>query len=95
MNVARKYSILFAAFIGACHTQARGPFNKTDAIAIADRYVNERFAPVPPDEVRIVAEDHDAIWRVTFNPPEDSVGGSLLVDVDKQTGRVVRFYGEQ
>ena len=94
MNRSR-YWIALAAFLGACQIQPQGPIGKAEAIAVANRYVGERFAPVPPGLLRVEAEDRGSTWRVTFNPPEDSVGGPLRVDVDKQTRRVVGFAGEQ
>jgi hypothetical protein len=69
--------------------------NREQAIAVADTYINSRFAPVPPNQVRIATEDRGSNWRVTYTPPEGAFGGVLTVDVSKQSGQVVGFVGGQ
>jgi len=96
MKVRPNLLVVAVLFVSACQSDTPPHLiNREQAIAVADTYINSRFAPVPPNQVRTTTQDRGSNWRVTYAPPEGASGGLLTVDVSKQSGQVVGFVGGQ
>ena len=67
---------------------------KNEAVEITKEYLENRFEgefPINGFDVH----DADSAWTVEYRPPEGWIGGRMTVTVDKESGNVVGFRGDQ
>lgn len=65
------------------------------AINLSDNYVNQQYPMAPREILRPAVRDGGRTWVVTYEAPEGSAGGTPTVEVDKQTGNIVRSSHDQ
>ena len=82
--------LIAALLLAAC--QASGSqLSADDAIQHANAHFSEALPQVSMDRLTTKAEDLGNRWRVTYYPPKGSSGpASLSIEIDKQTGEVVK-----
>jgi hypothetical protein len=85
--------VIFTMLLVACQPSPPHRISQEESITRARTYISQRLSTVPPGTVHV--QDRISAWRVSFDPPEDSVGGPVTVDVDKRTGEMSNFHLEQ
>jgi len=61
----------------------------TQALDIADAYVAKNYPMSPRHRLQPIAHDQGDTWLVTYTAPENSVGGTPTIQIDKSSSRVV------
>ena len=87
-------TLLLFALIG-CQADGNRALTQTQAIEIANGFLEKNLPQVPLSEERILTEDVNGRWRVSYHAPPNSTGGPLIVEVDKDSGEVANFFMEQ
>lgn len=91
MTAARAMLFLFLALlIGGCSVY----ISEAEATEISQRYLEERFEDEFHREGFTVHDDGER-FVVNYAPPEGWTGGRMTLILDKETGRIISFYGEQ
>lgn len=74
---------------------ASDELNETQAISAAQNYIRSNISQTPLDMLTPSARKDGGNWRVSFEPPQDSTGGPIVLVVDGNTGNVVDGSMEQ
>lgn len=69
--------------------------NETQAISAAQNYIRDNISQTPLDRLTTSVRKDGGNWRVSFQPPQDSTGGAIVLVVDGNTGNVVDGSMEQ
>lgn len=88
-------AVIALAFLSACLNRADHDMTAAEASAAANGVMAEHLPQVPLNRLRIETEDKGASWRVSYHPPQDSTGGPIVVDVNKQNGEAAIVSMEQ
>jgi len=81
---------------GLAAPEAADPGEPHEAVAIAIRYLHENRPEWAASVVgEPVVEESQQAWRVTWNLPEGTLGGSPVVHVDRRTRKVTEAYHTQ
>jgi hypothetical protein len=88
--------VIAGSLVAGCQPRAASrDVTDVQAIAIADAYVAKNYPMSPRHLLRPVAHDQGRTWLVTYEPPEDSAGGTPTIEVDKRSSRVVAAFHDQ
>ncbi|MDQ4087727.1 MAG: YbbC/YhhH family protein [Pseudomonadota bacterium] len=95
LALVRGMALGLAILSGCQQTSPSGEVTATQAIDIADVYVAKHYPFSRREYLRPVAHDQGQTWIVTYDLPEDSVGGTPTIEIDKRTSRVVYAHHTQ
>jgi hypothetical protein len=63
---------------------------KCDTLKIALEYIAKRYPRFDPAGLKQVTSEHDNLWELTYELPEDMLGGVPIITIDKRTCTIVR-----
>ena len=87
-------AILALALTG-CQAGSGRPLNAAEATDASNAFLAAHLPQVPLHRLRIEAREAGDSWVVTYNPPADSTGGPIIIDVNKRTGAITNSTMEQ
>lgn len=65
------------------------------AISIAESFVTSKYPDFDKSRKKVVISTSGDQWEVTYELPDDMLGGAPVVFIDKLTGKVTRSYRTQ
>ena len=99
MNLVVKFFIVASGFLilAACANKWRAEMevSRQQAISIVDAFVAVKYPDFDKDKKNIVAKEIDSQWEITYELPDEMIGGAPVVFVAKQTGAVLRSFRTQ
>jgi hypothetical protein len=63
---------------------------KCDTLKIALEYIARRYPHFDPAGLKQVISERDNLWELSYELPEDMLGGVPIITIDKRTCTVVR-----
>ena len=82
-------------FPAGCQTQDDSSINEVEAVARANAYISRTLPQVPLRRLRIVTNELETEWRVSYHPPYDATGGPMVLLIDKKTRAITDFAMDQ
>ena len=71
------------------------PESEQQAVAVAKAFISQKYPDFDPTGRRLTVESSSGAWMVTYELPDDMLGGSPVVFIDMKTGAVIRYYRNQ
>ena len=68
---------------------------RCDAARIAEEYIAKKYPFFDPNQMKLVISESENHWEVTYQLPENMLGGAPVIAIDKRTCAVVRAHLEQ
>ena len=62
---------------------------------IAEQYLIEKYPDFNKVNKKIVMKSVDNNWQVTYELPENMLGGAPVVIIENETGRIINTYRTQ
>jgi len=89
--------LIFGITVMACGSlrQEQMTAKQKEAIIIGERFIAEHHADFDKNRKKLVLYDEGDHWEVTYELPENMVGGAPVVVIDKQTMKVITSYRTQ
>lgn len=66
-----------------------------EALSVAEKFIAGRYSDFDKHNKKPVLKDTGNHWEVTYELPEDMIGGAPVVIIDKQTMQVIRSFRTQ
>lgn len=63
---------------------------KCDALKIALEYIAKRYPHFDPAGLKQIISEQDNFWELTYELPEDMLGGVPIITIDKRTCTIIR-----
>jgi len=61
-----------------------------DPLKIALEYIARRYPNFDSAGLKRVISEHDNLWELTYELPEDTLGGVPIITIDRRTCTIVR-----
>jgi hypothetical protein len=65
------------------------------ALRIGEKFIAGHYADFDKRNKKLVVKDEGDHWEVTYELPEDMIGGAPVVIIDKRTMQVIRSFRTQ
>ena len=89
--MAKSYPIALTIIAILTSTTGKAmPKPKCDMLKIAEEYLSQRFPSFDPAGFKRVITEKGNLWQLTYDVPENTLGGVPIVTIDKRTCKVVR-----
>ena len=85
-------SMLTAVAIVSCGSRL---LTAEQAKVIADEFVKSEFHVHDPGRLNASISDLSDKWQITYSAPDQMIGGPLIVQIDKRSGKAVLTSGGQ
>lgn len=87
---------LLAGLATACSMAAEKPMTtESELVAIAGEYVATHYPDFDSSRTKPVVKDLGSKWEVSYVLPQDTLGGTPVVEIDKGSSKVLRAYHTQ
>src|SRR5205823_8048683 len=61
-----------------------------DIVKLAEEYIAKQYPSFDPTGMKPVVSETMALWEVTYELPQDMLGGAPIISIDKRTCTIVR-----
>jgi hypothetical protein len=92
-----KFELLFSfmLILAACTGSTGRSTTAEEAIEITNEFWERELPQVNLANLSINTRDMGTKWRITYSPPEGSLGSQWVFEVDKVSGNILNVSGGQ